>query len=76
MAGRRIGGGHIDAQHAIAHNKVLVINGETVITGSFNFTKAAEDNNTENLLVIKDAQMAAKYAQTAFEEVASIGSFR
>lgn len=32
----------IDAQHAIAHNKVMIIDGETVITGSFNFTRAAE----------------------------------
>ena len=53
----------IDAQHAIAHNKVMVIDGLTVITGSFNFTKAAEDNNAENLLVVQDAEMAAKYAQ-------------
>jgi phosphatidylserine/phosphatidylglycerophosphate/cardiolipin synthase-like enzyme len=66
MAGRQIGGGHIDAQHAIAHNKVMVIDGLTVITGSFNFAKAAEDNNAQNLLVIQDAQMAANYAQTAF----------
>jgi phosphatidylserine/phosphatidylglycerophosphate/cardiolipin synthase-like enzyme len=35
---------------------------QTVITGSFNFTKAAEDNTAENLLVIQDADMAAKYA--------------
>ena len=27
----------IDAQHAIAHNKVMIIDGETVITGSFEF---------------------------------------
>ncbi len=39
----------IDAAHAIAHNKVMVIDGETVITGSFNFTKAAEEKNLENL---------------------------
>ncbi|MGD0886318.1 MAG: phospholipase D family protein [Thermodesulfovibrionales bacterium] len=32
---------YIDAQHAIAHNKIIIIDGETVITGSFNFTKAA-----------------------------------
>ena len=31
-----------------------------VITGSFNFTKAAEEHNAENLLVIDDAAMAAK----------------
>ena len=54
---------YIDAKHAIAHNKVMVIDAKTVITGSFNFTKAAEDNNAENLLVIQDADLAAKYAQ-------------
>ena len=30
---------YIDAQHAIAHNKIMLIDGETIITGSFNFTK-------------------------------------
>ena len=52
----------IDAQHAIAHNKVMVIDGATVITGSFNFTKAAEENNAENMLVIRDKALADKYA--------------
>lgn len=52
----------IDAKHAIAHNKVMVIDGKVVITGSFNFTKAAEESNAENLLVIRDAVLAAKYA--------------
>src|ERR1041385_1994566 len=54
---------YIDADHAIAHNKVMVIDGTTVITGSFNFTKAAEEKNAENLLVIQDAAMASKYTQ-------------
>jgi phosphatidylserine/phosphatidylglycerophosphate/cardiolipin synthase-like enzyme len=52
----------IDAAHAIAHNKVMVIDGGTVITGSFNFTKAAEQHNAENLLVIQDSSLAEKYA--------------
>jgi len=52
----------IDAKHAIAHNKVIVIDGGIVITGSFNFTKAAEEHNAENLLVIRDRQIAEKYA--------------
>jgi len=51
----------IDAQHAIAHNKVIIIDGETVITGSFNFTKAAEEKNAENLLVIRDKKLAELY---------------
>ena len=53
----------IDAKHAIAHNKVMVIDGETVLTGSFNFTKAAEEKNAENLLVIRDKAIAEKYTQ-------------
>ena len=52
----------IDAAHAIAHNKVMVIDGTTVLTGSFNFTKAAEEHNAENLLVIQDPALAEKYA--------------
>ena len=52
---------YIDAKHAIAHNKVMVIDGQTVLTGSFNFTKAAEESNAENLLVIHEAALAAKY---------------
>ena len=45
----------IDDQHAMAHSKVIVIDSATIITGSFNFTKAAEEKNAENLLVIKEA---------------------
>lgn len=43
----------IDPHHAIAHNKVMVIDGRTLLTGSFNFTHHAEQDNAENLLVIK-----------------------
>ena len=39
----------------------MIIDGETVITGSFNFTKAAEEKNAENLLVIRDKALAMKY---------------
>ena len=44
---------YIDAAHSIAHNKVMIIDKGVVITGSFNFTKAAEGNNAENLLVLR-----------------------
>ncbi len=52
----------IDDEHAIAHNKVMVIDTSLVITGSFNFTKAAEFKNAENVLVIHDQKMAKLYA--------------
>jgi phosphatidylserine/phosphatidylglycerophosphate/cardiolipin synthase-like enzyme len=52
----------IDAAHAIAHNKVMVIDRRTVITGSFNFTRQAEHENAENLLVLRDHHdLAARY---------------
>jgi phosphatidylserine/phosphatidylglycerophosphate/cardiolipin synthase-like enzyme len=52
---------YIDSQHAIAHNKVMIIDSETVITGSFNYTKTAESSNAENLLIIKSPELAKKY---------------
>jgi len=52
-----------DHKHGIAHNKVMVIDDSVVITGSFNFTKAAEERNAENLLVIRDAKIARKYKE-------------
>lgn len=52
---------YIDAKHAIAHNKIMIIDSKIVLTGSFNFTKAAEENNAENLLVIQDLALATKY---------------
>jgi len=51
----------IDSKHAIAHSKIMIIDEKTVITGSFNFTKAAEQKNAENLLVIQDPALAVKY---------------
>jgi len=53
----------IDAKHAIAHNKVMVIDGLVLITGSFNFTKAAEEQNAENLLIVRNKELAAAYIE-------------
>ncbi len=39
----------------------MVIDRRTVLTGSFNFTKNAEESNAENLLVIDDRELATKY---------------
>jgi phosphatidylserine/phosphatidylglycerophosphate/cardiolipin synthase-like enzyme len=52
---------YIDSKHAIAHNQIMIIDVERVITGSFNFTKAADQHNAENLLVIKDKKIAEEY---------------
>ena len=54
----------IDDDFAIAHSKVMIIDEETVVTGSFNFTKAAEERNGENVLVLRgNKELAALYLQ-------------
>jgi len=52
---------YIDSKHSIAHNKIMIIDKEIVITGSFNFTKAAEEKNAENLLILKSKDLARVY---------------
>ncbi len=52
---------YIDIQHGKAHNKILIIDGGTVITGSFNFTKSAETSNRENVLILKSGDLAKLY---------------
>ncbi len=56
----------IDAEHAIAHNKTMIIDEDIVVTGSFNFTKAAEYNNAENLIVIQSKDLAKIYRDNWF----------
>ena len=51
----------VDHRHAIAHNKVMIIDHNIVVTGSFNFTKSAEKNNAENTIIITDTQLAQLY---------------
>lgn len=64
---------YIDDKHAIAHNKIIIIDRQVLITGSFNFTKAAEERNAENLLIIKVVEkfgimtLAEKYIQNFYE---------
>jgi phosphatidylserine/phosphatidylglycerophosphate/cardiolipin synthase-like enzyme len=51
----------IDAKHAIAHNKIMVIDRKVVVTGSFNFTNQAEHENAENLLILTHHQDLVKH---------------
>jgi phosphatidylserine/phosphatidylglycerophosphate/cardiolipin synthase-like enzyme len=56
-----------DGEHAAAHNKVMVIDNGTanavVLTGSFNFTSAAQYRNAENLLLLRgNPALAEAYA--------------
>jgi phosphatidylserine/phosphatidylglycerophosphate/cardiolipin synthase-like enzyme len=54
---------YIDGSHAIAHNKIMIIDKIKIITGSFNFTKAAEEKNAENVLIISSKELAMPYLE-------------
>jgi phosphatidylserine/phosphatidylglycerophosphate/cardiolipin synthase-like enzyme len=58
----------IDSHHAIAHNKIMIIDKRTIVTGSFNFTNQAESENAENLLVIRDHSTLVKLYRQNFLE--------
>jgi phosphatidylserine/phosphatidylglycerophosphate/cardiolipin synthase-like enzyme len=52
---------YIDSKHGTAHNKLMIIDKSTVITGSYNLIKAAESDNAENLLIIPSKGLADLY---------------
>jgi len=44
----------LDGAHGIMHDKVVVVDGVTALTGSYNFTWSAEHDNAENLVVFRN----------------------
>ena len=50
-----------DPAQGIAHNKVMIIDGKRVITGSYNWSNAAEFRNAENVVLIEDEQVASLF---------------
>jgi phosphatidylserine/phosphatidylglycerophosphate/cardiolipin synthase-like enzyme len=62
---------YIDSEHAIAHNKILILDSKTILTGSFNFTHQAESENAENLVIIQGhPELARSYRQNFLEHKA------
>jgi len=54
----------IDVKVGLMHNKYLIIDGQTIITGSFNLTKSADERNAENLLLIRGKEkLTQAYAE-------------
>jgi len=50
-----------DGNSFTMHHKVIIVDGQIVVTGSYNFTKAAEESNDENVLIIHNPEIAAAY---------------
>lgn len=60
-----------DNAKGIAHNKIMIIDNAKVITGSFNFTKNADYNNVENVVVLDDVNVASKYTKNWAERLSN-----
>ena len=52
-----------DGNRYILHHKVIIIDDDTVITGSFNFSNSAAKDNDENIVIIRDAVIAGLYLE-------------
>ena len=52
---------HLDGNLGQMHHKVMIIDDQIVIMGSYNFTASAENVNDENLIVIYSPDIAAQY---------------
>ena len=51
----------LDGGAGLMHHKVFIIDGQTVVTGSYNFTASADRSNDENVLVIHSPEIASQY---------------
>jgi phosphatidylserine/phosphatidylglycerophosphate/cardiolipin synthase-like enzyme len=51
----------LDSNRNSMHHKVILIDGRTVITGSYNFSRSAQEYNDENVLIIHDVDTTARF---------------
>jgi len=51
----------MDGEVGLMHDKVIVVDGEVVITGSYNYTNSAEKYNDENIVILHDPALANLY---------------
>ncbi len=58
----------LDSNPSLMHNKFCVIDDEIVITGSYNWTKAAREDNDENIVLIRCSELANLYHEE-FQEM-------
>ena len=58
----------IDCSPEHMHHKFMVIDGRTVMTGSYNWTRSAETRNEENIIAVDDPQLATRFSEE-FERI-------
>ncbi len=57
-----------DGNPYLMHHKVFIVDGVTVIFGSYNFSENAKESNDENVLIVDDAALAQAF-QAEFARV-------
>ncbi len=60
----------LDGNPRLMHHKVIIIDGNLVVTGSYNFSNNAEQHNDENTLIIHNPDLAGQYL-AEFEKIFS-----
>ena len=58
-----------DGNKGIMHHKVMIVDDNTVITGSYNFSKNANKSNDENVVILHDNPDAARLYLQEFQQV-------
>lgn len=61
----------LDGNSGLMHHKVMIIDHEIVVFGSYNFTSSADRRNDENLVIVTSANLAEQY-ETEFRRIYSI----
>lgn len=61
----------LDGNTGLMHHKVMIIDREIVVFGSYNFTSSAEKRNDENLVIVADAHLASQFEEE-FERIYAI----
>ena len=51
----------LDSNPYLMHNKVMIVDGKIVVTGSYNWSWSAENRNDENLIIIVSERVAEAY---------------
>jgi len=62
-----------DGNPRFMHHKLIVVDDRILISGSFNFSNNATDNNDENVIIIDNPEIASLYIQE-FDQVWSIAT--
>jgi len=57
-----------DTNSGLLHDKIMIIDGTIVLTGSFNYSVAGEEKNNENLIIVRSTSVAGIY-EAEFERI-------